>query len=182
MTVCQLPVLPTFSTNYRRVHQLKFQSWAWKISRLSVYHLDWPRTTDTQWSHKSKISEKLGRCGRQNMLRPYLKIWGWDWEVKAIFSLGVRSPWKNLFWKCINVVLVLQLSKCYYLVYAEMLFRVFRDYLRYFCMQISSFCPPILSEKKNYFHSFVWQKLARAVLSFCIKDKICRFCLVGIGR
>jgi hypothetical protein len=54
------------------------------------------RTTDTQWRHKSKISEKLGRCGRQNMLWPYLKIWDWDWifgrAVKAIFSLGVRSP------------------------------------------------------------------------------------------
>jgi hypothetical protein len=24
-----------------------------------------PRTTDTQWRHKSKKSEKLGRCGRQ---------------------------------------------------------------------------------------------------------------------
>ena len=35
-----------------------------------------PRTTDTQWRHKSKISEKLGWCGRQNMLRPYLKTWG----------------------------------------------------------------------------------------------------------
>ena len=48
---------------------------------------------DTQWRHNSKISEKLGR---QNMLRPYLKIWDWDWifgrAVKAIFSLGVRSP------------------------------------------------------------------------------------------
>ena len=55
------------------------------------------RTTDTQWRHKSKISEKLGRCGRQNMLPPYLKIWDWDWifgrAVKAISSLGVRSPW-----------------------------------------------------------------------------------------
>ena len=54
------------------------------------------RTTDTQWRHKSKISEKLGRCGRQNMLRPYLNIWDWDWifgrSVKAISSLGVRSP------------------------------------------------------------------------------------------
>ena len=54
------------------------------------------RTTDTQWRHKSKISEKLGRCGRQNMLPPYLKIWDWDWifgrAVKAISSLGVRSP------------------------------------------------------------------------------------------
>ena len=56
-----------------------------------------PRTTDTQWRHKSKISEKLGRCGRQNMLPPYLKIWEWEWifgrAVKAISTLGVRSPW-----------------------------------------------------------------------------------------
>ena len=37
------------------------------------------RTTDNQWRHKSKISEKLGQCGRQNMLRPYLKIWEWEW-------------------------------------------------------------------------------------------------------
>ena len=53
-------------------------------------------TTDTQWRHKSKISEKLGRCGRQNMLPAYLKIWEWEWilgrAVKAISSLGVRSP------------------------------------------------------------------------------------------
>ena len=63
-------------------------------------HLDLKRTalpTDTQWRYKSKISEKLGRCGRQNMLRPNLKIWDWDWivgrAVKAIFSLGVHSPW-----------------------------------------------------------------------------------------
>ena len=53
------------------------------------------RTTDTQWRHKSKISEKLGRCERQNMLRSYLKIWEWEWifghAVKAIFSLGIRS-------------------------------------------------------------------------------------------
>ena len=53
---------------------------------------------DTQWRHnKSKISENLGRCGRQNMLRPYLKIWEWEWifgpAVKAFSSLGVRSPW-----------------------------------------------------------------------------------------
>ena len=55
------------------------------------------RTTDTQWRHKSKISEKMDRCGRQNMLPPYLKIWEWEWifgrAVKAISSLGVRSPW-----------------------------------------------------------------------------------------
>ena len=38
----------------------------------------------------------LGQYGRQNMLRPYLKIWDWDLifgrEVNAISSLGVRSP------------------------------------------------------------------------------------------
>ena len=62
-------------------------------------HQSWcvSRTMDTQWRHKSKLSEKLGRCGRQNMLRPYLKIWEWEWifgrAVKAISSLGVRSPW-----------------------------------------------------------------------------------------
>ena len=54
------------------------------------------RTTDTQWRHKSKKSKNLGRCGRQNMPRPYLKIWKWEWifghAVKAISSLGVRSP------------------------------------------------------------------------------------------
>ena len=47
-----------------------------------------------------KLSGSLGRCGRQNMLRPYLKIWNWDWifgrVVKAISSLGVRSPWLQL--------------------------------------------------------------------------------------
>ena len=44
-----------------------------------------------------KTSENLGRCGRQNMLRPYLKIWEWELifgrAVKAISSPGVRSPW-----------------------------------------------------------------------------------------
>ena len=66
-----------------------FFRWRYKSAR--------SRTTDTQWRHKSKISEKLGRCGRQNMLPPYLKIWEWEWisgrAVKAISSLGVRSPW-----------------------------------------------------------------------------------------
>ena len=56
-------------------------------------------STDNHWRHKSKISEKLGRCGRQNMLQLYLKIWECDWilgrAVKAISSLGVRSPWSQ---------------------------------------------------------------------------------------
>ena len=44
---------------------------------------------------KWKIFEKLGRCGKQNMLWPYLKIWEWEWifghVVKAISSLDVHS-------------------------------------------------------------------------------------------
>ena len=55
------------------------------------------RTTDTQWWHKSKKSENLGQCDRlnKNMPRPYVKIWEWIFgrAVKAISSLGVRSPW-----------------------------------------------------------------------------------------
>ena len=57
------------------------------------------RTTDTQWRHKSKISEKLGQFGRQNMLWLYLNIWDWDWIFgragNTISSLGVRSPWSK---------------------------------------------------------------------------------------
>ena len=52
-------------------------------------------TTDTQWRYKSKKSEILGWCGRQNMIRPYLKIWDLDLifgrAVKAISSPGVRG-------------------------------------------------------------------------------------------
>ena len=55
------------------------------------------RTTDTEWRHKSKKSENLGRCGRQNILRSYLKFWDWELifgrAMKAISSPGVRSPW-----------------------------------------------------------------------------------------
>ena len=53
------------------------------------------RTTDTLWT--SKLFEKLGRCGRQNMLRPYLQnlgLWlNFSRALKAISSLGVGSPW-----------------------------------------------------------------------------------------
>ena len=48
-----------------------------------------------------KKSENLGRCGRQNMLWPYLKIWEWELifgcAVKAISSPGVHSQWKKVF-------------------------------------------------------------------------------------
>ena len=82
----------------------KFKS---KIGLKSPYqiHIKWlSRTTDPQWRHKSKISEKLGRCGRQNMFRPYLKIWDWIFGrlVKAISSLGVSSPWFRVLTNCIE--------------------------------------------------------------------------------
>ena len=63
----------------------------------SFYNNVESRTTDTQWRHKSKESENLGQCGRQNMLWAYLNTWDWDLifdhAVKAISSPGVRSPW-----------------------------------------------------------------------------------------
>ena len=40
---------------------------------------------------------KIWACVADKMLRVYLEIWDWDWifsrAVKAISSLGVRSPW-----------------------------------------------------------------------------------------
>ena len=84
-----------------------------------------PRTTDTQWRHKSKMSVKLGRCGRQNMLRPYLKIWEWEWifgrAVKAISSMGVRSPWVKVrrFWP---LALMPQWDWCHFEVALEFIY------------------------------------------------------------
>ena len=58
--------------------------------------MDGPTDYGHPIKHKSKKSEILGRCGSQNMLRPYLKIWDWDLifgrTVKAISLSGVRSP------------------------------------------------------------------------------------------
>ena len=58
--------------------------------------LNYLESMDTQWRHKSKKSENLGQCGRQNMLRPYLQIWDWELifscAVKVISSLGIPSP------------------------------------------------------------------------------------------
>ena len=74
------------------------------ITVYTVFLLTWllearrlvPRTTDNQWRHKSKKYENLGQNGRQNILRPYPKIWEWEWifgrVVKAISWPGVRSP------------------------------------------------------------------------------------------
>ena len=102
--------LPIFSLvkkhELQSLHKKKITVQKENINSLTV-----ARTMNTQHRHKSKISEKLGRCGRQNMLWLHLKIWDWDWifsrAVKAISSLGVCSPWaycpiliKKCFRKC----------------------------------------------------------------------------------
>ena len=72
-----------------------------------------PRTTDTQWRHKSKKSENLGRWGRQNMLRLYLKILEWGWifgragkviSSPAVSSRGIYYPLcKLIMIYCLNI-------------------------------------------------------------------------------
>ena len=61
---------------------------------LSTYGVDHGLRTPNEGINQRNL--KMGRCGRQNMLRPYLKIWDWDLifdrAVKTISSLGVRSP------------------------------------------------------------------------------------------
>ena len=46
--------------------------------------------------------KNLGIYGRQNMLRPYIKIWDWKLifghAVKAISSPDIRSPWYVLYY------------------------------------------------------------------------------------
>ena len=51
---------PTYKNQRSFFQYLCYAAWLCTISR----------TADSQWRHKSKISEKLGRCGRQNMPRP----------------------------------------------------------------------------------------------------------------
>ena len=74
------------------------------------------RTMETQCRHKSKKSENLGRSGRQNMLRPYQKIWNWDLifgcAAKDISLPGIRSPW---FYPQISACNSLSLHICYHL-------------------------------------------------------------------
>ena len=83
--------------------------------------VDWPfilcpiisQTTYTQWRHKSKKSENLGRCGRQNMLRPYLKIWDWELifgrAVKAISSAGRKKNLGPIMYQCLYIKLTMSL-------------------------------------------------------------------------
>ena len=87
---CWVSIFSIFSTEneYRIKTPLKF--WI-RLPRGS------PRTTDTQWRHKSKISEKKGRCGRHNMLQPYLKIWEWEWifRVWYVSTKIIKGAIKN---------------------------------------------------------------------------------------
>ena len=56
-------------------------------------HFAGARTTDTQWRHKSKKSENLDQCGRQNILWLYLKIWEWEWIFRPC-SEGDFLTWR----------------------------------------------------------------------------------------
>ena len=75
-----------------------------------TYRYGW--STDYGHPMKAQINDiwKIGCC-RQNLLWLYFKIWDWDWifgrAVKAISSLGVRSPWvdiSSVSWVNIKVI------------------------------------------------------------------------------
>ena len=59
MTIPRIMLLPTFDSKKPNLKSNKMSS-----------EMSEARTTDTQ----SKKSENLGRCGRQNILGPYLKF------------------------------------------------------------------------------------------------------------
>ena len=98
---------PSSALSHKLQSQVYFY-WVWvTISRLCsfMYWVHKSMDYESQWSYK--IKKKLGQYGRQNMLRPNLKIWEWEWifgrTVKAISSLCVRSL-------CIRVLVILQMS------------------------------------------------------------------------
>ena len=107
------------------------------------------RTTDTQWRHKSKISEKLGRRGRQNMLRPHIKFWEWeqifDRVVKAIYSLGIYSPWYR--WKVYKILGRIELNKRFCMILTKSLHIIELNW-RKRC----GFCLTKLPNLDNYFY------------------------------
>ena len=107
-SLCAVPTL--FFTHFTYSLWCHIINEQMKIFWIFVLNAWYSRTTDTQWQHKSKISENLGRCGRQNMLPPYLKIWDWDWvfgrAVKTISSLGVRSPCLGMYHKVVSSTLL----------------------------------------------------------------------------
>ena len=96
---CNIIWSSTFSKQFQKsVRHISFvcvpRIWLIMLWSLNVWvHGLW---TPNEGMYKSKKYEKLGWCGRQNMLRAYLKILGWEliyWHaVKEISSPGVRSP------------------------------------------------------------------------------------------
>ena len=64
-----------FFNGFRIRHQLYSLIVLPFIFVFTIFNQKIPQATDTQWRYQSKIYEKLGRCGRQNLLWPYLKIW-----------------------------------------------------------------------------------------------------------
>ena len=73
------------------------------LQGVPIYPVTYPRTHGhpMQCRHISKKSENLGRCGRQNMLRPYLKIWEWEWifrlDLDLFFKLALNILWPLFF-------------------------------------------------------------------------------------
>ena len=72
----------------------RLEKWGIPLSwhLMSYINLLWSlhtRTTDIQWRHKSKKSEILGRCGKQNMLWLYLKI------RDCLHTSACRVVWKS---------------------------------------------------------------------------------------
>ena len=58
----------------------KAQEEAKKVRYVAIFGLTTPSARQRSfWTpHKSKKSENIGRCGRQNMLWSYLKFWDWE--------------------------------------------------------------------------------------------------------
>ena len=85
-------VFLTLEVDINYIHLLSFLPFLY----LLFFNQKIPQATDTQWRHKSKISEKLGRCGRHNLLRPYLKIWEWEWIFGCTVQWRLFPLWAAL--------------------------------------------------------------------------------------
>ena len=83
----------------------------WIVSSLDYLlqlYLLWPLALCTDYRHPNEGMNQRYLKNWANvadsMLRPYLKIWDWDWvfghAVKTISSLGVRSPWLHIIYCC----------------------------------------------------------------------------------
>ena len=86
---------PLFLSRVSKWNDINLVSLIKQLLAASIHHIHGLRTPNKGINQRYLKNLKLGRCGRQNMLRPYLKLWDWIFgrAVKAISSLGVRSPW-----------------------------------------------------------------------------------------